>query len=60
MSWGEPGPGRHITIYAHRSHAYMVIDGRRFDTSARFETGSRWTSRHRSSAGFTVRHPAGF
>jgi peptidoglycan hydrolase-like protein with peptidoglycan-binding domain len=60
MSWGEPGPGRHITIYAHRGHAFMVIDGRRFDTSARYETGSRWTRTRRSSAGFTVRHPAGY
>jgi len=60
MSWGAPGRGRHITIYANRGHAYMVIDGRRFDTSARYETGSRWTSTHRSGAGFTVRHPPGF
>jgi cell wall-associated NlpC family hydrolase len=60
MSWGEPGPGRHITIYAHSGHAYMVVDGRRFDTSARFETGSRWTSTARSPAGFVARHPAGF
>ena len=60
MSWGEPGPGRHITIYAHRGHAYMVVDGRRFDTSARYETGSRWTSRRRSPSGFVARHPAGY
>jgi len=59
MRWGEPGPGRHITVYANRGHVYMVIDGRRFDTSARYQTGSRWTSRPRSSAGFTARHPAG-
>ena len=59
MSWGQPGPGRHITVYAHSGHAYMVIDGRRFDTSARFETGSRWTSTPRSTAGYVARHPAG-
>ena len=34
MSYGLPGPGRHITIYANAGHAYMVVDGRRFDTSA--------------------------
>jgi len=60
MSYGRPGPGRHISIYANSGHAYMVIDGRRFDTSAVSETGSRWTRTHRSSAGYVVRHPAGF
>jgi hypothetical protein len=60
MSYGAPGPGQHITIYAAPSHAYMVIDGRRYDTSARFETGSRWTSTPRSSSGYVVRHPRGF
>jgi hypothetical protein len=59
MSYGEPGRGRHVTIYAHPGHAYMVIDGRRFDTSARRQTGSRWTSEHRDPTGFVVRHPPG-
>jgi peptidoglycan hydrolase-like protein with peptidoglycan-binding domain len=59
MHYGAPGPGRHITIYANRKHVYMVIDGRRFDTSARRETGSRWTSTQRSPARFVVRHPPG-
>ncbi|HEU0249170.1 MAG TPA: peptidoglycan-binding protein, partial [Solirubrobacteraceae bacterium] len=31
-SYGEAGPGRYITIYADAEHAWMVIDGRRFDT----------------------------
>ena len=60
MSYGKPGPGKHITIYAHSGHVFMTIDGRRFDTSARSETGSRWSSTPRSSAGYVVRHPAGF
>jgi len=59
MSYGLPGHGRHVTIYANAGHAYMVVDHRRFDTSARSETGSRWTSTHRSSAGYVVRHPRG-
>jgi len=59
MSYGRPGRGRHITIYANSGHAYMVVDGRRFDTSAIRETGSRWTHTHRSSAGYVVRHPPG-
>lgn len=57
--YGAPGPGRHITIYANSGHMYMTVDGRRFDTSARSQTGSRWTSEQRSSAGYTVRHPPG-
>jgi hypothetical protein len=32
-----------VTIYANRGHAFMVVDGRRFDTSAMGEAGSRWT-----------------
>ena len=58
MSFGRAGRGRWITIYANAGHSYMVIAGRRFDTSAIRETGSRW-GRPRSSAGFTVRHPVG-
>jgi peptidoglycan hydrolase-like protein with peptidoglycan-binding domain len=59
MSWGEPGRGRHITIYANPEHVYMVIDGRRFDTTGRSESGTRWQAEQRSSAGYTVRHPPG-
>jgi cell wall-associated NlpC family hydrolase len=59
MSYGEPGPGRHVTIYANPNHAFMVVDGRRYDTSALRETGSRWTSEPRSPSGFVVRHPPG-
>jgi Putative peptidoglycan binding domain len=59
MRYGEPGPGRHVTIYANPSHAYMVVDGRRYDTSAIRETGSRWTDTPRSADGFVVRHPPG-
>jgi Putative peptidoglycan binding domain len=59
MSYGEPGPGRHVTIYANPNHAFMVVDGRRYDTSALKETGSRWTSEPRSGSGFVVRHPPG-
>src|SRR4051794_29848598 len=59
MTYGAPGPGRYITIYANPGHAYMVIRGRRFDTSARWIAGSRWTQQDRSSSGYTVRHPPG-
>ncbi|MGA9875425.1 MAG: peptidoglycan-binding protein [Solirubrobacteraceae bacterium] len=59
-SYGEPGPGRYITIYANAEHAYMVIDGRRFDTVALQEDGSRWSnSPGDDGGGFVERHPDG-
>jgi peptidoglycan hydrolase-like protein with peptidoglycan-binding domain len=58
-SYGEPGPGRDITIYANSEHAFMVVDGKRFDTVALQETGSRWSDSMTSTAGFVARHPAG-
>lgn len=59
MSWGEPGPGKWITVYANAGHAYMVVAGRRFDTSALRGGGTRWTNEMRPSAGFVARHPPG-
>jgi peptidoglycan hydrolase-like protein with peptidoglycan-binding domain len=58
-SYGEPGPGRYITIYADAEHAWMTIDGRRYDTVALQESGSRWSDSMTSTAGYVVRHPAG-
>jgi hypothetical protein len=58
-SYGVPGPGRYITVYANAGHAYMTIRGRRYDTSGQYETGSRWNRHSRSSAGYVVRHPPG-
>lgn len=57
-SYGAPGPGAHVTIYANSGHAWMTIDGRRFDTGG--GGGSRWKSTPRSGAGFVVRHPVGY
>ena len=57
--WGAPGRGRWITIYANGGHMYMVVDGRRFDTSGLSARGTRWTHEWRSPAGFTARHPPG-
>jgi cell wall-associated NlpC family hydrolase len=59
MSWGEPGPGRWITIYTNPGHVYMVVAGLRFDTSGRTRLGSRWQPEMRPSSGFVVRHPPG-
>lgn len=59
MSWGEPGPGRWITVYANAGHTFMIIRGRRYDTSGRWDTGSRWQRDRRPTAGYVARHPAG-
>jgi hypothetical protein len=60
-SWGSPGPGTWITVYANRTHTYMMIAGLRYDTSPRGEwidqgRGPRWRYTVRTGAGFAVRH----
>lgn len=60
MSFGKPGPGKWVTIYANAGHAFMVVAGLRFDTSGRQVSGTRWQdAKARSYAGFAVRHPVG-
>jgi len=58
-AYGRPGKGRWVTIYANGGHAYMVVAGVRYDTSARYINGSRWTSLIRGDGAFVARHPAG-
>ena len=58
-SWGEPGPGRWITVYANAGHAWMEVAGWRFDTVALSEGGTRWARGGGEFSGFAVRHPAG-
>jgi peptidoglycan hydrolase-like protein with peptidoglycan-binding domain len=58
-SYGEAGPGKYITIYANAEHAFMVVDGKRFDTIAQQETGTRWASSVGDTSGYVVRHPDG-
>ena len=59
MSWGKPGKGKWITIYANAGHVFMFVAGVRFDTSGTRATGSRWQSTLRPTAGFVARHPPG-
>jgi peptidoglycan hydrolase-like protein with peptidoglycan-binding domain len=59
MSWGETGKGEWITVYAHGSHAFIVIAGLRFDTSGSGEKGPRWREESRSGSGYAIRHPQG-
>jgi hypothetical protein len=66
MNWGDAGPGQWITVYAHSSHAYVVIAGLRFDTSMHDPdapgpgTGPRWSRSLRESGAFVARHPRGY
>jgi hypothetical protein len=58
--WGEPGPGRWITVYANAGHTFAEIAGLRWDTVGDEQgTGPRWHLAAASSAGFVVRHPPG-
>jgi peptidoglycan hydrolase-like protein with peptidoglycan-binding domain len=59
MSWGERGRGTWVTVRTNPSHAYMIVAGLRFDTSARSRTGTRWSEQMRSASGFRGRHPSG-
>jgi hypothetical protein len=72
VNWGEPGPGRWVTIYASASptpHVFIVIAGLRLDTSHdgtdvgpnRYENGPRWRILDHipTWADWSVRHPPG-
>jgi hypothetical protein len=72
VDWGDPGPGRWVTIYATTAptdHVFMVIAGLRLDTSHtgtdvgpnREEDGPRWRILDHipTWAHWSVRHPPG-
>jgi cell wall-associated NlpC family hydrolase len=60
-SWGAPGPGRWITVYANGGHAFAEIAGLRWDTVGDARgTGPRWHLAPTSTAGFVARHPPGY
>ena len=63
-SFGLPGPGRWVTLYANPDHVFMYVAGLRWDTHNAAgpndgSTGIGWHPLIRSSAGFVARHPAG-
>jgi 3D (Asp-Asp-Asp) domain-containing protein len=68
-SYGLPGPGRWITIYANPAHAWIVVAGIAFDTagyggpSVPAGSGPRWRSDPVANLGdgmrYVVRHPTG-
>ncbi len=60
--YGDPGPGRFITIYARGGHVFMSVCGLRLDTSdfgSRRGDGPRWRPTARNYKGYTLRHPPG-
>ena len=64
-SWGLPGPGRWVTIYATTSHVYMYVAGLRWDTHNAAgpgdgSSGIGWHPLVRSDSGFVVRIHRGF
>jgi hypothetical protein len=63
-TWGQPGPGRWVTIYANPDHVFMYVAGLRWDTwnaagSADGSAGIGWHPLVRDAAGFVARHPEG-
>jgi cell wall-associated NlpC family hydrolase len=61
-NWGDPGPGKWVTVFANAGHTFMYVAGLRFDTVALAETGSRWSDRSADEPDlktFSVRHPPG-
>ncbi len=60
-SYGEPGPGKWITIYASPTHTYAVIAGLRWDTVGNAAgEGPRWHAEPPYPEGYVVRHPTGY
>jgi hypothetical protein len=69
-SYGAPGPGRYVTIYANSAHAFAYVAGLRFDTveAAAYDSGPnsgkpgpRWrvSGSVPGWASWIVRHPPG-
>jgi hypothetical protein len=63
MSYGEPGLGEHVTLYADAGHVYGTINGRAFGTSPynwRGGAGRVREYRHNPYRAFAApRHPLG-
>jgi cell wall-associated NlpC family hydrolase len=56
-SWGVPGPGRYITVWANAGHTYMYVDGVLYDTAGRSGVyASRWQVGAVDNSGFVERH----
>lgn len=63
-SFGDPGPGQWVTLYASPDHVFMYVAGLRWDTHNAAgpgdgSSGIGWHPLIRSAAGFVARHPVG-
>lgn len=63
-SFGRPGPGRWVTLYASADHVFMYVAGLRWDTwnaagPGDGSTGIGWHPLVRDADGFVPRHPVG-
>jgi hypothetical protein len=63
-SYGEPGPGRWVTLYASPDHVFMYVAGLRWDTHDAAGPGDGsggigWHLLVRDATGFVARHPPG-
>lgn len=60
MSWGAPGRGRWLTIFANPSHVYAVVAGLRWDTVGLGSgEGPRWHPADAYPSGYVARHVPG-
>ncbi len=62
-TYGSPGQGQWITLWANAGHVYANIAGLWFDTAAQSSSNGndRWSTRRASPlGGFVVRHPTGY
>jgi hypothetical protein len=65
MSWGAPGLGQWITVYANPGHAFIQVAGIRLDTSAEQDphpsrgSGPRWRPLMKRTRSYVARHFAG-
>jgi hypothetical protein len=63
-SFGQPGPGAWVTLYANPDHVFMYVAGLRWDThdaagAGDGSSGIGWHPLIRSADGFVARHPVG-
>ena len=63
-TFGAPGPGGWVTLYANPDHVFMYVAGLRWDTHDAAgpgdgSSGIGWHPLVRSAAGFVARHPVG-
>jgi peptidoglycan hydrolase-like protein with peptidoglycan-binding domain len=68
-TYGQPGKGTWVTVYSDPSHAFLVVDGRAFDTAdyggpnIPSGSGPRWrlspTGNLQDGGSYIARHPSG-